>query len=569
MKDVRFRIRLISGVIAFVALILISKLYILQIVHGSELKEKGDRQYVHTSQAVFDRGSIYFTDKDGNEVSAATLKTGYSIAITPTKIVDPEKVCATIKKSVLELDCVQFVAKASKKGDSYEEITKRIDESEITPVVNAKIPGVIIYKEKWRYYPGDALASQTVGFVAYNKDNLEGRYGVERTYETTLRRTNDNSFTNYFAEMFSNIKKSISSDDSLEGDIVTTIEPSVQANLDETLQAVKEKYNAENAGGIIMNPKNGEIYAMSLRPSFNLNESNLQTNPAIYSNDVVETVKEMGSIIKPLTMAAGIDSGKLTANSTYDDKGYVNVEKSTIYNFDKKGRGTITLQQALGQSLNTGFVYIERAIGKENLAKYFKAFGLGEKTGIDLPNEARGLIDNLNSPREIEYATASFGQGIAFTPVAAARAVAALANGGYLVTPHIAKSIRYSLGYTKDIQYPIGEQVIKQQTSEDITRMLVTDFDQYFQNGKSKNDRYTIAEKTGTAQIALPNGKGYYEDKYLHTFFGYLPAFDSKFLVLLYVTDPKGAQYSSESLGPAFVDLTKFLINYYQIPPDR
>ncbi len=574
MKAIRFRIRLISVLVIIIAVVLISKLYLLQIVHGEEFKDKADRQYVSNAGNLFDRGSIYFSDKDGNLVSAAGIKTGYTIAINPQKIndSDPGMLCDKIKKSVIEIDCPDFKLKAANASSTYKEIIKRVNEKEIQPVIDQKLSGVSVYKDKWRYYPADNLASHAVGFIAYNAkgNNLVGQYGLERSYEKTLERSSNGAFVNFFAEMFSNIEKSASSDQSLEGDVITTIEPTLQAHLEEDLQKIKTQYNSQNVGGLIINPKNGEIYAMAVKADFNLNEFGQEKDPGIYSNDIVESVKEMGSIVKPLTMAAGIDTGKLTAQSTYNDKGSVEVDGNrTISNFDKRGRGIITLQQALGESLNTGFVYVTNVIGNKTLADYFYKFGLGDKSGIDLPNEAKGLTDNLKSPRSIEYDTASFGQGIAFNPIVAARAISVLANGGYLITPHLARSVRYKLGYTKDIQYPIGEQVIKKETSEAVTRMLVTDFDQFFQKGKSKNPQYSIAEKTGTAQIALPNGRGYYEDKYLHTFFGYLPAYDPKFLVVLYTTDPRGAQYSSETLGPTFVELTKFLIDYYQIPPDR
>jgi cell division protein FtsI/penicillin-binding protein 2 len=240
-----------------------------------------------------------------------------------------------------------------------------------------------------------------------------------------------------------------------------------------------------------------------------------------------------------------------------------------MYNFDKKGRGVIPMQEAMGYSLNTGFVFLSQKIGHDNFRKYFTAFGLGSRTGIDLPNEARGLIDNLNSPRDLEYGTASFGQGIAITPLETVRALSAIANGGTLITPHVVRQINYTAGLPKVISYPPGPQVIKPETSKAVTDMLITDFDQYFENGAAKNPHYSIAEKTGTAQIALPHGGGYYPDRNLHSFFGYLPAHDPKFLVFLYAVNPQGVPYSSLSLGPAFVDITKFLINYYELPPDR
>jgi len=179
-------------------------------------------------------------------------------------------------------------------------------------------------------------------------------------------------------------------------------------------------------------------------------------------------------------------------------------------------------------------------MGKDEFKKYFLSFGFGEKTGIDLPNEGRNLISNLNTNRDIEFANASFGQGIAMTPISTIRALAILGNGGYIVTPHLVSEIEYKGGINKKIETPLGAQVIKKETSEEITRMLVQVVDKALLGGTVKMPHYSIAAKTGTAQIALPNGKGYYDDRYLHSFFGYFPAYNPKFLIFIYTKNPKG-----------------------------
>jgi cell division protein FtsI (penicillin-binding protein 3)/stage V sporulation protein D (sporulation-specific penicillin-binding protein) len=229
------------------------------------------------------------------------------------------------------------------------------------------------------------------------------------------------------------------------------------------------------------------------------------------------------------------------------------------------------MQEVLNKSVNTGVAFVVSKMGKENFAKYMIDFGLGNETGIDLPNEAGGRISNLKSPRDIEYATASFGQGIAITPINAVRALSAVANGGTLVHPHIAKKIDYKVGLSKNISYADSEnkRVIKKETSEEITRMLVKVVDKALLEGTVKIPNYSVAAKTGTAQIAKPGGGGYYDDRYLHSFFGYFPAYNPRFLIFLLTLEPKGAAYASNTLTAPFMDTVKFLINYYEIPPDR
>ncbi|MDP3725998.1 MAG: penicillin-binding transpeptidase domain-containing protein, partial [bacterium] len=226
--------------------------------------------------------------------------------------------------------------------------------------------------------------------------------------------------------------------------------------------------------------------------------------------------------------------------------------------------------EILNQSLNTGAVYVARKLGNERFSDYMLSFGFGEKTGIDLPSETVGLVKNLKSNRDIEVATASFGQGFAVTPIAIARALSALANGGMLITPHVVNYIDYKEALRLDTPEKNAElpKVISKEASEGITRMLVQVVDKALLGGTVKMPDFSIAAKTGTAQIADSRG-GYYDDRFLHTFFGYFPAYDPKFLVFLYLKEPKNVRFASETLTNPFIDIVNFLIHYYQVPPDR
>jgi stage V sporulation protein D (sporulation-specific penicillin-binding protein) len=563
------RIRIVLGCVVFVALVISMKLAFVQIIYGEAYSEKADRQYLKPLTSNFDRGSIFFSSKDGIKVAAATIKEGYNLSVNPKLIKDPLQVYEAISQ-YLPLDKDQFIEKASDKTSSHKEIDRHISSSLGQSISALKIPGIEVQKENWRTYPGDSLAVHTIGILGLDKDNkLEGRYGLESYWEDTLSRKSITTNINFFAELFSGIKKTVFDETIKEGDIVTTIEPTVESYLEKTLLDTRNKWNSDSIGGIIMDPNTGKIYGMAGLPTFNPNDLSSIDNPKIFSNILVENVYEMGSIIKPLTMASGIDSGAITDHSTYNDAGFLLLNNKKISNFDGKARGLIPMQEILSQSLNVGAAYISLRMGLESFQKYFLSYGFGEKTGIDQPNEQKGIIKNLITGRDVEIATISYGQGIAMTPVQTIRALAVLANGGKLITPHVVDSIEHTDGTTIVIQQSEPKQVIKKESADDVTNMLINVVDKALKKGQVKMEHYSIAAKTGTAQIADPINGGYYKDRYLHSFFGYFPAHNPKFIVFLYHVYPKGAEYASETLTDPFIQLTKLLINYYEITPDR
>ncbi|MBP6926022.1 MAG: penicillin-binding protein 2 [Candidatus Pacebacteria bacterium] len=563
----RTRLRIISGCILFVVIIFIAKLFLVQIVHGNSFAEKADRQYVTPAGSVFNRGSIYFSTKEGEKVSTATLTVGYKLALAPDKIIDPVSVYDALAP-LAEFERESFIAKASKKNDPYEEISDRLDEETADAITALDIEGVRLYKNKWRSYPGNTLAAQVIGFVGYQGDAFTGRYGIERQYESVLERKDPNLYVNFFAEVFANLGSLLGDDENREGDIILTIEPNVQTYFETALEDVREKWSSDTVGGIIMNPKTGEIYAMAQAPSFSLNNYGDVDDISVFNNPHVQSVFEMGSIVKPIIVASALDLGVITAETSYNDNGSVVVGDRTIWNFDKKGRGRATMQGVLNESLNTGMVFISQQMKKKDMKEYLYNFGFAEKTNIDLPGEVNNLVSNLDSNRDVEYANIAFGQGIALTPMTMIQSLAVLANGGQKVQPHIVKEIEYTNGFDKKIEHKPLEQVITKESADEITRMLVEVVDSTLLGGKAKLDYYSIAAKTGTAQIPQPTG-GYYSDRNLHSFFGYFPAYNPQFIVFLYTEYPKGARYSSQTLAPPFMETAKFLLNYYDIPPDR
>lgn len=565
----RSRIRLVLAGALLVVCVIATRLYFVQIVHGDDYAQKADRQFASGGDGLFDRGAIYFTHKDGTLISAATLATGFLVAINPQTIQDPEDVYAAVSAAAsTTISRDAFLAAAAKKSQVYIEVAHRVGSDEGRALAARALPGVQVLRERWRYYPGGALAAPTIGIVSYGSgDTLIGQTGLEALYNETLVRSGDSLYKNFFAELFSSVGNLlVNARDAREGDVITTIEPEVQTRLAHDLAQVTGRYSSKESGGIIMDPATGAILAFATYPSYDgNNRQNL--DPAMLGNPLVEHVYEFGSIMKPLTMASGLDAGVITATTTYKDTGCLTVNTATICNWDLKARGVIPMQQIIEQSLNVGAAWIATELGQKRFRDYFTTL-FGQKTGIDQPNEGRALLGNLSKPQQIGYDTASFGQGIALTPVQMVRALGALANGGVMVRPHLVSAIRLDSGLDRKIDWGEGTRVFSAEAVRATTQMMTALVDEKLEGGKAIIPTMSVAGKTGTAQ--LTNGRGgYHTDRFFHSFVGFFPSYHPRFIILLYTNDPQHVEYASETLDATFLDLVHFLIDYYQVPPDR
>lgn len=565
----RSRIRWVLAGIILVAFLIFIRLYFIQIVHGKEYALKADRQFTSSSSGLFDRGSIYFTDKDGTEISAATLSTGFLIAINPQTLIDPEaayKAITSVASTSIPHDA--FMAAVVKKGQVYVEVAHHIPQAQGAALDALAIPGVEVLRERWRYYPGGALAAQSVGIVSYGSgDTLVGQTGLEAVYDGTLARSGDSLYKNFFAELFSNVGNLlVNAKDAREGNIVTTIEPEVEIRLMRDLQKVNDQYSSRSTGGIIMDPSTGAIIALASYPTYD--ENNLQNiDPAVLGNPLVENVHEFGSIMKPLTMISALDAGVITPQTTYNDTGCITVDKAKICNWDHKARGVIPVVEIIKQSLNVGASWVATQLGKDKFRVYFTKL-FGQKTDIDLPFETRALVANLATAQQVNFDNMSFGQGIAVSPVQMIRALGAIANGGAMVQPHLVSAIRLNSGVVRTLDWGQTTPVFSAIAARETTTMMDALFDEALLNGKAKIPTMSVAAKTGTAQLTTPDGS-YYKDRFFHSFVGFFPSYHPRFIILLYTDYPKNVQYASQTLDGTFLDLLHFIIDYYQIPPDR
>ena len=563
------RTRILAGCFVFTALLFIGQLYLVQIVHGSEYRDKASAHYVKPDPDTENRGTIYFTTKDGELVSAAVMQTGWRIAIKPDELPDADSTYAQLN-ALVPIDKERFFAYAAKKGDPYEEIAYRVPDDVAQKIRPLKIPGLLLVRDQWRFYPAHELAAQAVGFVGYQGDKRVGVYGLEKSWQDTLVQTRSGLYINPFAEIFTNLQAVASPNPSgQQGSIVTSIEPSVQRNLEDVLDGIMKSYSPKLAGGIVMDPHTGAIIAMAGRPTYDPNTYSTVADPAVFHNVLVESTFEMGSIMKPLTMAAGIDKGVVTPATTYKDTGCIEKSGKTVCNSDQKAHGVVSMQVVLNQSLNTGASYVADKIGHEAFGKFLHDLELDKKTNVGLPSEAAGQLKAIENGYDLDYASASFGQGISVSSVEMIRALSVLANGGVLPNPHIVTAIKLPNGVTRSIDPGSGPRVLSASSTEAVTDMLIETYDTALAGGSLKQEHYSLAAKTGTAQIAIPGGGGYYTDRTLHSFFGYFPARDPEFIIFLIAVEPHGQEFSAATLSRPFSNLAKYLINYYSIPPDR
>ena len=575
MQGLTRRIKIVNLVLVVLGAVLVGRLFVLQVVRNEYYRERAIVQQTRVNPQTLKRGDIYFQERGGNRIAAATVRRGNYLALRPSLISDAAQMFEALRAFVPRLDAEAFFAHASNKDDPFEIVAHRLEEDVGRGVFAKGFQGVEVGREEWRFYPGASLAAHVVGFMGYRDDTLQGQYGIERAFEDELsgnaaantaapEERSGNGFLLHFLKR----GRSLLLEEERGGDIVLTIEPTVERVLEDALESAKKRWNARQAGGIIIEPATGKILAMAAKPDFDPNLYNKETDVSVFVNPLVEHVFEVGSIFKPLTLAAAIDQKRIKPDSTYLDRGFVELDGKRIENFDGKGRGKVDMQEVLNQSLNTGAVFAMQQLGKTQFRSYLEQYGFSEYSGIDLPGEVKSNMANLSNSRDIEYATAAFGQGIALTPIALVSALSALANGGNLMRPYVVEKIDVAWGPDMQTAPFVRRRVITEETSRTISAMLTEVVDTALLGGEIKFPQYTVAAKTGTAQIPQSNARGY-SDEFLHSFFGYAPASNPQFLVFLYLERPQGITYAAYSLGPTFRDMMEFLLNYYDVAPDR
>ena len=523
---------------------LLFHLHNIQISNGQYYVAQAESQFAAQNSLKAIRGLIYFTDKNGNRTPAAANKDFIEIYAVPKAIPDPAEAANAIAPVLQESTQVLY-KKFSKPDDEYELLEKKASAATVKDIKDIGLEGIYSMRTTERYYPFGSLAAHLLGYVGPNSEDndLSGRYGLENFYETRLAGEPGEMRANRLVPPQAG------------RDLQITLDSNIQMEAARILEQLIKKYSAKGGTVIVQEPRTGKILAMESRPHY---DPNLYSESPIgdFLNPTVQKVYEPGSVFKVLTMAAGIDTGKISPDTTFYDSGSLVLNGKTIRNWDLQAYGTVTMTNVIEKSLNTGAAFAQRQTGDKVFADYVDRFGFGEKTGVDLPGELAGDLRTIGpGAQPVEFATASFGQGVAVTPLQLINAIAVIANGGELMRPYV----------NAELAPERIRRVISPGTAAQVTAMMVSAVDKA---EIAKVSGYTLAGKTGTAQV--PDLKyGGYKDAYINTYVGFGPTTDPRFIILIKLDEPAGAPLAGQTVVPAFRELAQFMLNYYNIPPDR
>ncbi|MDD4931279.1 MAG: penicillin-binding protein 2 [Candidatus Colwellbacteria bacterium] len=522
------------------------RLYHLQILKGGDYAAKAEAR--HSIGRIYNpvRGNIFFTDKSGAQVPVAIKKDYPYVYCVPSEIAssgsDIKEVAAKLLPFIPDVAEDKLIEKLDKKDDPYEELIKEPDAATVSAIEALGIEGVKIEDRSRRYYPYGSIGGQVIGFVS-GSDGI-GQYGLESFYEDTLKGRPGEA-----------IGDQISPQEDGE-DIYMTIDQNIQSKAEKILGDAVSKYKAKSGLVIVSDPKTGAILAMAGNPTFDPNSYGKISDQSWFKNTNIQEVYEPGSVFKLVTIASALDAGKVTPDTTYVDTGSATINGFTIRNWDHKAHGKLTMTEVIEQSINTGTIFAMNKMGHDLFYDYVKKFGFMEKTGIDLPGERIGSTSTIVDGVPVNYATASYGQGISVTPIRMLSAVNAIANGGVMMRPHL------MIGESKEIGRPISKD-----TAKKVVDMMTS---AVVKNKLAAIENYNVAGKTGTALVPNIGGKpGYKDNAVINTYVGFAPSYDPKFSILIRLDEPEGAPLAGQTIVPAFRDLAYFILNYYNVAPDK
>jgi cell division protein FtsI/penicillin-binding protein 2 len=519
----------------------------------SYLESLRDAGYTRTLELAADRGVIY--DRNGEPLAVNTLD--YMIGISPNLVSEPQRT-AQLLASALGLNELEIYEKV-RSDDPWVQLAPRISAAVRQQVTALDLAGVTLTPIPRRSYPQGPLAAQIIGFVG---GDLVGYYGVEGYYQDQLAgQVRERSISRIPFDLPETTQVGHGSD------VVLTIDRDVQYLAEnELLRAIQES-GATGGTIIVMNPRNGEVLALANYPNFDPNAYFNITDETVLRNPAVNTIYEPGSVMKVITVAAALDRQAIAPDFSYVDNGVLNVAGISVYNWDRRAYGAVDVTRVLVDSLNIGAATVALEMGRQPFYEEFNEFGFGRITGVDLEGEESGLMPVPGDPNwsEANYVTSSFGQGISVTPLQMLTAVCAIANDGLMMQPHVVRQFVSNGEVIPATPAALGRP-ISAETAQQVTQMMVAVVESGLDN-PARLPGYTIAGKTGTAEIPDPSGGFYQSGVSITTFVGFLPADDPQVAILIKLDRPR-EYWASQVVAPVFSRFVERLVILMEIPTD-
>ena len=558
---VKVRLIVVSSLLLLFAVSLIARLANLQITQHKTLLAKSEKQPHHGNlKTYFGRGTIF--DRNGNEL--ATNLVVESVFVVPQEVRD-RKYTSKVLASALGQN-YDRVYKEVSSNKQFAWIKRKASTDEIIHLKKAALSGVRFRSEQKRFYPKRELAANVIGFVGTDDYGLAG---IEQTYQGKLKGM-------VYSQPIKqdgrgrNIQNlgSLSRSNLGNYDLMLTLDEVIQFTAEYHLTKQVERYKADSGMAVVMNPNSGEIYAMANVPQFNPNNYNKFT-PETRKNNTVVSSYEPGSIFKPIVAAAALDNGIAQPHDKFFcENGSFKIGGRNIGEASNHKYGSLSMQEIIAKSSNIGAIKIAQKLGKDSFYEYIRKFGFGEKTSIRLPGVSSGLLGKRKNWNERSLASISFGQEIAVTPLQMVVALSAIANGGTLMEPHIAKALMRDGKIIKEIKPKKIRRVISEKTSRQMMEILKF----VVENGTGKKaaiDGFEVAGKTGTAQKYITETQSYSKTEFISSFIGYAPADNPRLAILVMIDNPKGRHWGGVVAAPVFVKIAEKSLRHLNVTSSK
>ncbi|NPV26571.1 MAG: stage V sporulation protein D [Firmicutes bacterium] len=532
----------------------------IQIVRGSELQQRALNNRMRDVPVEAKRGIIY--DRNGRELAISISSDALYAIPAEVKHSQKDKYIAQKLAEILEMDEQKIWEKITR-NSRHEWIKLKVPPNQVQQIKALNLPGIGFAEKSQRFYPKDSLAAHVLGISGADNTGLEG---IDKWYDKELGGIPGRIVIEHDAmgrQIPEAIHKYIPPEDG--HNIVLTIDETIQYIVERELDKIVAARQPKSATIIVMDPKTGEVLAMGNRPTYNPNNYN-DFPAANRRNIAISNSYEPGSTFKIVTAAAALEEGVVRPDDRFYDPGYIKVGKETIGCAQNRAHGSQSFREVVYNSCNVGFVAVGLRLGLDKFYKYVRAFNFGEKTGIDLPGEAAGILVPQARAKQIDLAVMSFGQANAVTPLQMISAISAIANDGLYMKPHLVRAIYNKEGkLIREVQPEPVRQVISKETAQELRMIL----EGVVRDGTGKNayvEGYRVAGKTGTAQKIAPGG-GYLANEYVASFIGFAPADNPRIAALVVIDAPKGyPYYGGWVAAPVFKELVCDTLRYLQVP---